>query len=219
MYRKHLLLLRYILLNVIALGVLGVIIAEGWVGRILAVDVTHFCIGIFLVFLAGFVLCTAHVLRTSRDINAAHVLGASNHDKSADTKLVSCEAAKYVLSIENLDSGARANAAGALRHELFSRITHIRHISSTLVVLGLIGTVIGFIIALSGVDANSATDPSSVSPMVATLIRGMSVALYTTLVGATLSVWLAGCYQVLSTGTTRLFTAIVRLGEGMELER
>ena len=46
--------------------------------------------------------------------------------------------------------------------------------------------VIGFIIALSGVTAEEAGDVSSVRPMVSTLISGMSVALYTTQVGALL---------------------------------
>ena len=100
-----------------------------------------------------------------------------------------------------------------MRHRLFSRITHIRQIANTLVVLGLIGTVIGFIIALSGVDPDIATNPGAVSPMVAKLIEGMSVALYTTLVGSILSVWLTSCYQILATGTTTLFSAIVELGE------
>ena len=53
--------------------------------------------------------------------------------------------------------------------------------ANTLVILGLIGTVIGFIIALSGVDGSVSSNPEEVSKMVSTLIQGMSVALYTTL--------------------------------------
>ena len=44
------------------------------------------------------------------------------------------------------------------------------------------------------------------------LIGGMSVALYTTLVGAVLNIWLMLNYRLLE-GGTRLFTAIVELGE------
>ena len=46
--------------------------------------------------------------------------------------------------------------------------------------------VIGFIIALSGVTAEEAGDVRSVRPMVSPPISGMSVALYTTRVGALL---------------------------------
>jgi adenosylcobinamide amidohydrolase len=49
--------------------------------------------------------------------------------------------------------------------------------------------------------------------MVATLISGMSVALSTTLVGAVLNVWLMVNYRLLESGTLRLLTTIVELGE------
>lgn len=49
--------------------------------------------------------------------------------------------------------------------------------------------------------------------MVSTLIQGMSVALYTTLVGAALNVWLTVNYQILATGTVNLLTTIVTMGE------
>ena len=85
--------------------------------------------------------------------------------------------------------------------------------ANSLVVLGLIGTVVGFIIALSGVDAGAATDASTVGTMVSTLIQGMAVALYTTLVGAVLHIWLMMNYQVLATGTVNLANAIIETVE------
>jgi hypothetical protein len=56
--------------------------------------------------------------------------------------------------------------------------------------LGLIGTVLGFIIALSGVDPEQAQNLDATKAMVATLIVGMSIALYTTLMGALANLWL-----------------------------
>jgi hypothetical protein len=73
--------------------------------------------------------------------------------------------------------------------------------------------VIGFIMALSGVDAQAAGDVDSIAPMVTTLIDGMSVALYTTLVGAVLNIWLMVNYRLLEGGTVTLLTTIVELGE------
>lgn len=63
-------------------------------------------------------------------------------------------------------------------------------IARALVMLGLIGTVLGFIIALSGVDPERARDLDAVTPMIATLIDGMGMALYTTLVGSAGNLWL-----------------------------
>jgi biopolymer transport protein ExbB/TolQ len=96
---------------------------------------------------------------------------------------------------------------------LQSGIGSIRHIGNSLVFLGLLGTVIGFIMALSGVDAQAAGDVESIAPMVTTLIDGMSVALYTTLVGAVLNIWLMVNYRLLEGGTVTLLTTIVELGE------
>ena len=79
--------------------------------------------------------------------------------------------------------------------------------------MGLIGTVIGFIIALSGVDPATAGDVNAIAPMVSALIGGMSVALYTTLVGAILNVWLMVNYRLLESGTVRLLAAIVERRE------
>jgi biopolymer transport protein ExbB/TolQ len=81
------------------------------------------------------------------------------------------------------------------------------------VFLGLLGTVIGFIMALSGVDAQAAGDVDAIGPMVTMLIDGMSVALYTTLVGAVLNIWLMINYRLLESGTVTLLTAVVDLGE------
>jgi hypothetical protein len=49
--------------------------------------------------------------------------------------------------------------------------------------------------------------------MVSTLITGMSVALYTTLVGSLLNVWLMVNVRLLESGTVKLLTATIELGE------
>ncbi|NIR29906.1 MAG: MotA/TolQ/ExbB proton channel family protein [Gammaproteobacteria bacterium] len=100
-------------------------------------------------------------------------------------------------------------AAEALRTKLLQRVAFAKQLSGTLVTLGLVGTVIGFIIALSGVDPSQVGDASSIGPMVAKLIEGMGVALYTTLVGACFGIWAAINHQLLATGASNLFTAIL----------
>lgn len=92
----------------------------------------------------------------------------------------------------------------------------IRHFANALVLLGLIGTVIGFVIALSGVDPATASDIKSISPMVSELLAGMAVALYTTLAGAVLNLWLMINHRLLAGATTRLVTSLVERGEDDE---
>ena len=53
-------------------------------------------------------------------------------------------------------------------------------------------------------------------PVVSTLLQGMSVALFTMLVGAIFHVWLNMCYQILGTGTVNLTNAIIERAEEPE---
>ena len=73
-----------------------------------------------------------------------------------------------------------------VRLKVSNRIAFVNYKANSLVFLGLVGTVIGFIVALSGVDPGTISIAKAVGPLVAYLIQGMSIALYTTLVGAVL---------------------------------
>lgn len=63
------------------------------------------------------------------------------------------------------------------------------YLAGTLVGLGLLGTVVGFVIAMGGVAEGNAADPSAITPMVSALLRGMATALFTTLVGTVSAEW------------------------------
>jgi hypothetical protein len=83
------------------------------------------------------------------------------------------------------------------KEQVAAYIEGIRWLSRRLVELGLVGTVIGFIIAFSGMDADVIGDVDSASAMIGVVITGMGVALYTTLVGMLASLWLHVNYRVL----------------------
>ena len=118
----------------------------------------------------------------------------------------------YLDRVSCRGAESRLLLAANLRLELANRIGIVRHVTNALVLLGLIGTVIGFIIAMQAVDG--AADPDGAARMVRNLVDGMSVALYTTLLGAILNLWLTVNYNMLATGTVRLVTRLVELGEG-----
>ncbi len=201
--QKYLLVLRFFLVNTVASALLAAAWLQGWVTPILATDNTGLCQLIFAVFLVGLAVSAAKIWRTSCEINACK-----------DFQLhVNSRASRYVAEVMGRDSGSRSTLAGNLRLKLSSRVAIVRHLAASLVLLGLIGTVVGFIISLSGVDPAKAGDVASISPMVTKLIEGMSVALYTTLVGGVLNIWLSINYNMLATGTVNLITEITALGE------
>ncbi len=198
-----LLLFRFALVNLVAMSLLAVAWLKGWIDIIRAGDPTHQCTAIALVFLAGLFLCGQRVWRVSHKLNE---VGAARPRPES-------KVAQYLTLSEQRGGESRSITAGVLRAKLMARNSGIRHIANTLVILGLLGTVVGFIMALSGVNPDAAGDIKAVGAMISTLITGMSVALYTTLVGAVLNVWLMINYHLLATGTVNLIAAIIERGE------
>ncbi|UVK40704.1 MotA/TolQ/ExbB proton channel family protein [Mesorhizobium sp. AR10] len=56
--------------------------------------------------------------------------------------------------------------------------------------IGLLGTVVGLIVAFSAARAGGSADPNAIRPMIASVIDGMYVALYATLLGIATNLWL-----------------------------
>ena len=190
MQYKYLLILRYSLINLVGLIFLFVLITQGYVTKAIKADITNMVIVILTLFAVGFVLAAYRTFWLSRELNYSFFKILPNHSLAKE----------FLQNSKKLDASSRNNLAASLRIKLSSKINYIKFMANTLVILGLIGTVIGFIIALSGVDGSVSSNPEEVSKMVSTLIQGMSVALYTTLVGSICSVWLNICYQIMSTG-------------------
>lgn len=186
---RYLLLLKFAVLNMVALALLGAAWFQTWVTAMYEGDSTHLVVVIAGAFAYGMVGCARHIWHTSEELNA-----------------VKAGTMPPWLKLET----------AALKLKLDARIAPTRHIANSLVFAGLIGTVIGFIIALSGVRPDVAADVHAVGPMISTLIHGMSVALYTTLVGAVLNVWLMANCRLLHSGSVALVVAVAERGNGRD---
>ncbi len=200
---RYLLVVRFALVNLVAAALLVATYMEGWLDGVFAERLREMSGGIFLVFLYGLAVCGARVWQHSVELNQ---LKAGTPDPES-------RAGQYLSRAPSASPESRILQAGTLRLKLTNRIVVVRHIANALVFLGLIGTVIGFIIALSGIDPESASNAENVAAMVTTLIGGMSVALYTTLIGAVLYIWLIVGYRILVTGTVDLIATTIELGE------
>lgn len=80
-------------------------------------------------------------------------------------------------------------ACEAMRDKDVAKVEWLAAASEWLVALGLLGTVIGFSMALSGIDQGAAANASGAQSAVTALMQGMRVALNTTLLGAALALW------------------------------
>ena len=200
---RHALLLRFIALNMGAFALLAAAWGQGWLQMVVEADSTGLTFVIVAVFAIGFILCGQRVWWLNGEL--ALLAGA----EAAPRSLV----ADYLGKIAGHDASSRQLSASAAKLTIAAEISIVRHFANSLVLLGLIGTVVGFIIALSGVDADAVRDVKAVSPMVSRLLTGMSVALYTTLVGAALNLWLSANHNLLSRAAATLFARLIDIGE------
>ncbi len=183
----RLLLTRWVMLNLAVLALTIPAVAVGWVDAVIKADTTGI---VWVIAALGFVAVGRAGHRCWR-------IGQELDDPAAEYG----KAAKFVDPF-------------TLNLKLTARVRPIRALGSACVVLGLIGTVVGFIIALSGVDPSAAGDVTAVGRMVASLIEGMAIALYTTLVGAVVSMWVAANVGLVARGTVDLIAAIVEAQNG-----
>lgn len=93
-----------------------------------------------------------------------------------------------VSSISYVISGILAVALAAV---FLGRTAHLHRTEVWLVTLGLIGNVVGFIIALQDIDTGSLATPEGVQRVASSLLAGMGVAFCSTLVGAIGALWVS----------------------------
>ena len=199
---RYLLVAHFLLVNVVALGFLAAAYFQGWLDPIIDAPLIELTGMICAVFAYGTVLAAWKIWQASRQTT----------EIEDGRPAPGSPAALYHAALTQGDAREAERAAQVLRLTLSNRIVVVRHFANSLVLLGLIGTVIGFIISLSGVDPSAAADATKVGAMVATLISGMSVALNTTLVGSILYVWLIVNHRILASGTVRLLTLALQTG-------
>ena len=199
---RYRLLLRFIAINALGAALLLAALVEGWLGALFMADTTGLVRVLVATFLVGLAWCASEVVQISGELNAL----ALRHPPAGSV------ARRFLARLRQAAPGARGSVEAAMRERLAGRLVPIRHLAATLVLLGLIGTVAGFVIALSGVEPAKAADVASVAPMIARLIEGLGVALHTTLVGAVLNIWLVLDYRVLEAGVARLHIGLLERG-------
>ena len=200
---RFLLFLRFLLLNIVCVALCVAAWLQGWLDNAFIGVSLWVCLIIIGVFVYGLILCGLQLWRVGREID----------DVNDGTARAGSGATWYLAQIEGAAPDSRSTMAGLLRLNLSQNLSLVRHVANMLVLLGLVGTVIGFIFALSGVDPQKVPSVDNVAPMVARLINGMSIALYTTLIGSVLHLWLMAAQRILAGGSLVLYQVIVELGE------
>lgn len=187
---NYLLLYRFIGINLIGIALLYLSYLNNWIVTVIEADVSNIVFVIFGTFVLGTILCAQKVWAISLETN----------------KVRKGDGGKYDDYIQNLHHNE--HLAEALKLKVVGRILFIRLLASILVSLGLIGTVVGFIMVLGALpDVSNANEAAQ---MVNVLGKGMGVALYTTLVGSIFNIWARFNFQILATGATNLVSEVLK---------
>jgi hypothetical protein len=124
--------------------------------------------------------------------------------------------------IQSLVTKAKSQGSGRLDQTLLLRTLADRlrgsnafgaFASDTLMKLGLLGTIIGFIIMLAPIAGLDAADKVSMKSSMGLMSDGMAVAMYTTLAGLVGSILIKIQYYMLDAATQRVFSDAVTLTE------
>jgi hypothetical protein len=124
--------------------------------------------------------------------------------------------------IRSLVMKAKAQSAGRLDQTLLLRSLADRlrgsngfgaFASDTLMKLGLLGTIVGFIIMLAPIASLDAADKAAMKSSMGLMSGGMAVAMYTTLAGLVGSILIRIQYYMLDAATQQVFSDAVTLTE------
>lgn len=191
----HLLVLRAALYNGVALALLGLALSMGWVDQALVAAPVPIYI-VWAVFVFGMALFCIRLISFGVALEEIKETSAC-----------------HLFPHRWLCAKDEVALLDALKLKLASRIAPISEIASSLVMLGLLGTVVGFIMALSGLDPEKAADIGQMPGMTAEMVHGMHTALYATLTGGVLNLWLKVNVGLLKGAAARIVSAAMAGGD------
>ena len=150
------------------------------------------------------------------------ILSAPEGAKALSSDARGLPAGMVTDHIRSLVTRAEAQGAGRIDQTLLLRSLADRlrgsngfgaFVSDTLMKLGLLGTIIGFIIMLAPIAGLDAADKVAMKSSMGLMSDGMAVAMYTTLAGLVGSILVRIQYYMLDAATQRVFSDAVMLTE------
>jgi MotA/TolQ/ExbB proton channel family len=150
------------------------------------------------------------------------ILSASDGTRALDASARALPPGLVTDHIRNLVTKAATQGEGRIDQTLLLRSLADRlrgsngfgaFASDTLMKLGLLGTIIGFIIMLAPIAGLDAADKVAMKSSMGLMSDGMAVAMYTTLAGLVGSILVRIQYYMLDAATQRVFSDAVMLTE------
>jgi hypothetical protein len=219
-------LLLWMIFTGLCVFAVAVLWRYGLIHLMVASDRTYISSFIAVLYVITSLHCLWRTMAIAREGEAARrsreILSAVDGARAlqADAKLL--PAGLVTDHIRSLVTKAKAQAAGRIDQTLLLRSLADRlrgsngfgaFASDTLMKLGLLGTIIGFIIMLAPIATLDAADKAAMKSSMGLMSDGMAVAMYTTLAGLVGSILVRIQYYMLDAATQRVFSDAVTLTE------
>ena len=170
------------------------------------------------VILGLYVLASCHWLWLAYTLTAERRRFASlegelvaNHGELNETPSEEGLLGEFLANLAKKKDGDASALLTAFGDELANRHALGQFASDVLLKLGLLGTIVGFILMLLPVGEIEQFDPSLIQQLLSSMSGGMAVALYTTLAGLITSTLLKLQYHILDASAAELATRLTVL--------
>ncbi len=228
MYHKHLFTLHWMLLAAGIVIFAFIIWQQGLFHQLFQSDVSRLSSIILLVFLISSLHAAFHLFRFSRDTEAVRqqdeklklaplterfriLSSGKGFPPRLKTQLSAiasrCESMNSASSLEN------TMLMQMLDNQIKAPVRLGWLLSDLLIKLGLLGTVIGFILMLGAISDGGSVDSSNIDVLLTDMGSGMRVALFTTLTGLTTGTLLGFQYFIVERSADVLMTRVTELVE------
>jgi len=150
--------------------------------------------GVSLMIIGFYLLTSLHFIYSSLVVSRQFM-----EIESRSSSCINVAINKYFddLNTQTLDSGRIQSLIDVLDIRIRSRYSFGFLIADLMMKLGLLGTVIGFIIMLGSLSDLNSVDISVMQKLLADMSNGMKIALYTTLTGMLAGIFLNAKYNFL----------------------
>jgi hypothetical protein len=229
--KHHQLLLKWMVLIAVAVFAFFLATSYGLVQEVFRIDRTYISLTITLLFFATSVHCMLRIIFVSHQLNlagrAARLIAEAPRGIDLDgarVRLASGEVlppGALVEHVRDLVLKARSKPGRLDQTLLLKAFEEKLHgaqsigffIAETMLRLGLLGTVIGFIFMLAPLTSVQTIDVGQMREVLASMSGGMAVALYTTLCGLVGGILLKLQYYFLEGGTEELVAMVTEVTE------
>jgi len=196
---------------------------------IFAVDRSYLCFLILIIFFAASVHVGVHTFSVSKELERAHAFlkvgpgpRRGTEQQTASARHFSIVPApilnEYMHELDNAGNGngdqrtARQQILEIFADRLRAPVELGWYVVDILIRLGLIGTIIGFILIFASLNQTPLPDAPNIQSLLLTMSGGMGTALYTTLLGLISATLLGAQYLILGRSVEQLIASLIRLG-------